>query len=219
MLSKNKTEKVIAALEKNNICGIYVEKKADIKETVRKMLFEGAKISSGGSVSLAESGVLNLIKGEEYCYLDRLREGITPEEQQEIFRNIIGCDFYFCSSNAVTENGELVNVDGFSNRISAIAFGPKKVVMIVGCNKLVKDTDEAFLRIKQQAAPKNCVRLGIDNPCVKLGHCVSLENSDNPEITAGCDKASRICVNYLVSARQREKHRITVILCGEPLGY
>lgn len=218
-MQNNRIETVLRALEKNNINAVFVPKREDVKETVRGMLFEGAIISSGGSVSLVESGVLELIKSEDYCYLDRLREGITPEEQQEVFKKIIGCDFYFCSANALTENGELVNVDGFANRISAIAFGPKKVIAVVGINKLVKNVNEGFLRVKKIAAPKNCVRLGIDNPCARLGHCVSLETNDNPEITDGCSKNSRICVNYLVTARQREANRITVILCGEELGY
>lgn len=218
-MQNNRVQKVISALERNNMKALFVEKREDIVPLVKGMLFEGATISSGGSMSLKESGVLELIKGENYRYLDRLREGITPEEQQEVFRSIIGCDFYFCSANAVTENGELVNVDGFSNRISAIAFGPKKVIVVAGINKLVENVNEGFLRVKKIAAPKNCVRLGIDNPCAKLGHCVSLEKSDNPEMAAGCDRKSRICVNYLVTALQREENRITVILCGEELGY
>ncbi len=218
-MQNNRVERVISALERNNMKALFVEKREDIVPLVQSMLFEGATISSGGSVSLRESGVFELIKSDDYCYLDRLREGITPEEQQEVFKGVIGCDFYLSSANAITENGELVNVDGFSNRISAIAFGPKKVIVVAGINKLVEDVNEGFLRVKKIAAPKNCVRLGLDNPCAKLGHCISLEKNDNPDITAGCNKDSRICVNYLVTARQREANRITVILCGEDLGY
>ena len=91
--------------------------------------------------------------------------------------------------------------------------------MIVGANKIVKDVAEGLLRVKKIAAPKNCVRLGIDNPCVKLGHCVALEKSDNPDFADGCSRDSRICSQYLISGKQREKGRITVILCGEELGY
>ena len=218
-MQNNRIEKVVSALERNKMKPLFVEKREDIVPLVESLLFEGATISSGGSISLKESGVLDLIKSDKYRYLDRLREGITLEEQQEVFKGIIGCDFYFCSANALAENGELVNVDGFSNRISAIAFGPKKVIAVVGINKLVESVNEGFLRVKKIAAPKNCVRLGIDNPCAKLGHCVSLEKSDNPAIEAGCSKVSRICVNYLVTALQREANRITVILCGEELGY
>lgn len=212
-------ERVITALRKNNMQGIYVPCINDITKTVKDLLFEGATIAAGGSVSLKESGVWELINSGNYQFFDRNREGITPEEKQEVFRKVIGADFYFCSTNALTENGELLNVDGFANRISAIAFGPKKVIMIVGANKIVPSLDDAFLRVKKVAAPKNCVRLGINSPCAKLGHCVSLLKSDNPAFTDGCDFERRICANYLVSGRQQVKDRITVILCGEDLGY
>ena len=91
--------------------------------------------------------------------------------------------------------------------------------MVVGINKLVENVEEGLLRVKKIAAPKNCVRLGIDNPCAKLGHCVSLERSDNPDFAEGCALESRICCSYLINGYQRIKNRITVILCGEPLGY
>lgn len=216
---KERIERVITALEKNNMQGIYVPCIIDIPRVVENLLFEGALITAGGSVSLKESGVWELINSGKYNFLDRNREGITPEEKQEVFRQTIGCDFFLCSSNALTEKGELVNVDGFANRISAIAFGPRRVIMVVGANKIVKDTQEAFLRIKKIAAPRNSVRLGIDNPCAKLGHCVSLLKNSNPDITDGCNCERRICAEYLVSGRQQIKDRITVIICGEALGY
>ncbi|MBR7133475.1 MAG: lactate utilization protein [Clostridia bacterium] len=220
-MQNNKTtvERLIEALSRNNMQGIYVEKTADIVKTVEAMLFEGCVITAGGSVSVKESGVWDLISKPCYEFFDRTRAGISEEERLEAFRQAIGCDFFFCSANAITEQGELVNVDGFGNRVASITFGPKKVIMIVGINKLVKNIDEAFLRIKSTAAPKNCVRLGIDSPCAKLGKCVSLAKSGTPDITDGCDFSRRICASYLVSGRQQEKNRITVIICGEPLGY
>lgn len=210
---------VIKNLNANNINAVYCETKKDVLSQVNELLTEGATISSGGSMSLIESGVWDLINKPCYNFLNRNRQGITAEEQMEIYKQVIGIDYYFCSANAVTENGELLNVDGFSNRISAIAFGSKKIIMVVGVNKIVKDLDEAFLRVKKVAAPKNCVRLGLNNPCVKLGHCVSLLKSDNPAFTDGCKTQTRICRNYLVSGMQKDKERITVILCGEELGY
>ena len=212
-------ERVIAALRKNNMQGIYVPCINDIVKTVENLLTPDAVIAAGGSVSLKESGVWDLINKENYNFLDRNREGITADEKQEVFRRVIGSDFYFCSTNALTENGELLNVDGFANRIAAIAFGPKKVIMVVGANKIVKDINDAFLRVKKIAAPKNCVRLGIESPCAKLGHCVALEKSDNTDFTDGCGFERRICANYLISGRQQVKDRITVIICGEDMGY
>ena len=212
--------KTIEALKKNNMNALYIERQEDIVPFLEKeVLFEGATITAGGSVSLNESGVWALLNSGKYNFLDRNREGITAEEKQYVFKTAIGGDFYFCSSNAVTEKGELINVDGFSNRISSIAFGPQKVVMIVGINKIVENATEGLLRVKKIAAPKNCVRLGINNPCAKLGHCVSLLKSDNPDFTDGCSAERRICANYLISGRQQVKDRITVIICGDELGY
>ena len=212
-------ENLFKNLQKNKMRPIYAETKEDAKQIVKDMLFDGCLITAGGSVSLKESGVWELINDKKYNFMDRTRSGITPKEQQDCFKASIGADFFFCSSNAITEQGELLNVDGFANRISAIAFGPKKVVMIVGKNKLVPDIKDAFLRVKKIAAPKNCVRLGIDNPCAKLGHCVSLVNNDNPDFADGCSCDTRSCCDYLISALQRERDRINVIFVNEDLGY
>lgn len=206
-------------LGKNNIDVVFARDKEEARDIVRNMLFPGAVISSGGSVSLAECGIIELLKDKHYNYLDRNRPDMTESEKAAIFKNILSADFYFCSSNAVTLDGELINVDGFCNRISAIAFGPKKVVMVVGKNKIVENAAEGFLRIKRIAAPLNTKRLLLDTPCSKLGHCVSLEKCDNPAMTDGCNSKNRICRNYLVSAMQREKGRLTVILVDDVLGY
>jgi hypothetical protein len=117
----SRIEKTIKALKENNINAIYAKNSEEVKSIVKDMLFSGAKITSGGSVSLIDSGVIDIIKSCEYNYLDRMRKGITPEEQLEVYRQVLDSDFYFCSSNAVTEKGELINVDGNCNRISAIS--------------------------------------------------------------------------------------------------
>ena len=206
-------------LENNNIKPVYAENKAAALGIVKDMLFEGAVITAGGSMSVKECGIWDLIKDKKYNFLDRSDPALTEEEREKCYKASIGADFFFCSTNAITQTGELVNVDGFSNRISAIAFGPKKVIMIVGKNKIVKDTDEGVLRVKKIAAPKNCVRLGIDNPCAKLGHCVSLLKTDHPSMTDGCNLDTRICCSYLICAKQRVADRLTVILVDEDLGY
>ena len=212
-------EKVVENLKKNKMQAIIAETKQDALKIVKEMLFEKAVITWGGSMSVIECGIDELLRDKKYNFMDRGRPGITPDEQQECFKASIGADFFFCSANAVTENGELVNVDGLANRISSIAFGPKKVVMIVGVNKIVPDLKSAFLRVKKIAAPKNCVRLNKNTPCAKLGHCVSLLNNDNPDFAEGCSCDDRICCDYMISAMQRQKDRITVILVNEELGY
>lgn len=211
--------KVMKSLENNNINAAYAETKEEVCKIVKNMLFEGAVITAGGSMSLKESGVWDIISSPEYDFRDRSRQGISEEERSEAYKAAIGCDFFFCSSNAVTENGELINVDGNANRISSIAFGPKKVVMVVGVNKLVKDIDEGLLRIKKIAAPKNAVRLNTGTPCQKLGHCIALEKSECPAMTDGCKSPRRMCIEYLISGFHKEKGRLNIILCGETLGY
>lgn len=212
-------QKLFKNLKKNKMQPIYAENSAEAVKIVEDMLFDGCVITAGGSMSLKESGIWHLLEDNKYCFMDRTRAGITPKEQQECYKAAIGADFFFCSCNAVTENGELLNVDGLANRVSSIAFGPKKVVMVVGVNKIVPDLKAAFLRVKKIAAPKNCVRLNIDNPCAKLGHCVSLLNNPDPDFADGCSKDTRICCDYLISALQRQADRIMVILVNENLGY
>ncbi len=211
--------KVINGLAKNNIKAIYAKTSKEACDIVKDLLFDGCTITIGGSESVKESGVFDILNSGKYRFLDRGNPNFNEAERQNTYKETVGGDFYFCSTNAVTENGELINVDGNSNRISAIAFGPKTVVMIVGTNKIVKDVNEGFLRVKTTAAPLNCVRLKLDNPCVKLNKCVSLVNNENPCFTDGCASKTRICRNYLVSAAQKEKDRIIVVLVDEKLGY
>lgn len=218
-MNEQMISKVMKSLENNNINAAYAETKEEVCKIVKNMLFKGAVITAGGSMSLKESGVWDIINSPEYDFRDRSRQGISEEERTEAYKAAIGCDFFFCSSNAVTENGELINVDGNANRISSIAFGPKKVVMVVGVNKLVKDIDEGLLRIKKIAAPKNAVRLNTGTPCQKLGHCIALEKSECPAMTDGCKSPRRMCIEYLISGFHKEKGRLNIILCGETLGY
>lgn len=213
------TKKTVEALKANNMNAIYAESKQDVCEAVRNILFPDCSIAVGGSVTLSECGVRDIISEPQYRFFDRNRPGITPEERTEVYRKTVGCDFLLCSSNAITENGELVNVDGTGNRVSALAFGPKKIIVIAGVNKIVPDLPAAMLRIKRIAAPKNAVRLGLNTPCAKLGHCISLEGCDAPAFTAGCKSERRICALYLITGYQMDPERITVILCGETLGY
>ena len=211
--------KTMAALKANHMNSIYAENKKRVCEEVKKFLYPGCSVSAGGSVTLFESGVRDIISEKQYDFLDRNRPGISPEEKKDIYRKTVGCNFYFCSANAVTENGELVNADGTGNRVSALAFGPEKVIVIAGVNKIVPDLTAGFLRLKQIAAPKNAARLNIDTPCAKLGHCVVLENSKSPAFSDGCKCEKRICDSYLITGYQMDPNRITVIICGEPLGY
>ncbi|MBQ7725801.1 MAG: lactate utilization protein [Clostridia bacterium] len=212
-------EKTLKALKENRMTATLAKTKAEVCQIVRDMLFDGAVLTAGGSMSLRESGVWELLYSPAYRFYDRSRPGMTPEEQLEAFRMAIGCDFFFCSANAITENGELINVDGKGNRVSSICFGPKRVVVVAGINKIVPDVQEGLLRVKKIAAPLNSKRLHTETPCEKLGQCASLCQNECPDETAGCRSENRICCQYLISGFQREPDRIRVILCEEPLGY
>lgn len=208
-------ENTIKNLEKNNIEALYVESKEDVVPLIEKLVPQGSTVAVGGSVSLDESGVLSHLRSGRYEFFDRYAQGLSREEVIEVYRKSFGVDAYFCSSNAVTEEGELYNVDGNANRISAIAFGPKTVIMVVGVNKIVKNIDEAVKRVKTIAAPKNCRRLDCRTYCFEKGHCMDMDGG----MGKGCDSPQRICRHYLVSAKQAVMGRIKVIIVNEELGY
>lgn len=212
---EKRIEKTIANLRANNMEVFYAETKEEITEIVKGLLNKGDTISCGGSITLAECGVLELMRSGEYNFFDRTKEGLTREDINQIYRKVFTADAFITSSNAVTENGELINVDGNGNRIAAITFGPKSVICIVGANKIVKNVDEGFKRVKTIAAPKNAVRLSTDTPCRTLGHCIYPDG----DIATGCKSPHRLCAHYTVEAFQRIKNRIKVIITKDNLGY
>ena len=208
-------QKVLEALRKNYMLAEYVENKDAVVPLVKSLLTEGCTVATGGSRTLDETGVTDLLRSGAYTYFDRNNPALSPEEKAAMTAKGATADVYLCSSNAITEQGELYNVDGFSNRVSAIANGPKKVIMVVGVNKIVPNLDAAIRRVKTIAAPLNTKRLNCDTYCLKTGVCMGLDGS----MTDGCHSPARICCSYLVSAQQRIQNRIHVILVGESLGF
>ena len=207
------------ALEKNGIFTEYCKTKAELIPLLQTLIPDGATIANGGSTTLAECGIFEWLKNQSnYKFLDRNNPNLTSEELENILSLSSSCDFYLCSSNAVTQDDILYNVDGKSNRVSAIAFGPKKVIMVVSTNKIVKYLDEAVKRVKTIAAPLNTQRLQCATPCQKTGQCLYPDVTAQ-EMTKGCDSPSRICCNFLVSAKQRVAGRITVIFLEEKAGF
>ena len=209
-------KKTMKNLERNGIKPFFVETKEEVIPLVKSLVSEGSSVSCGGSVTLNETGVFSLLESGYYDFIDR--RGLEGEELRDCYIKAFGCDAYFCSSNAVTENGELYNVDGNSNRVACIVFGPRQVIMVVGINKIVPDVNAAIQRLKECAAPPNTKRLGCQTPCAVTGHCISLD-TENPQMCDGCRSPQRICCNYVVTAQQRHKDRIKVILVNEELGY
>ena len=216
-LDMNKINKAMDNLRRNNMAAYFAQTKAEVVPLLRRLMKSGETVSHGGSETLKECGVIDLLRSGEYNYLDR-SAAQTPEDVERIYRETYSADTYLGSSNAVTESGLLYNVDGNSNRVSAYLYGPKQVILICGYNKLVKDLDEATYRVKEYASPRNTKRLGCDTYCRVNGECLSV-GSDASYMCDGCRSEGRICCNYVICAKQRHKDRIKVIFVGEKLGY
>ena len=206
-------------LRRNNFEAVFAPTAADALAVLKSYLTPGCTIGVGGSVTLDEIGAISLFRSGDYNFLDRYAPNLTPAQLKDIMRAALLSDVFVMSTNAITENGELYNVDGRSNRVAALLFGPESVVVIAGVNKIVSDIDEAIRRHKTVAAPANAARLHCSTPCVRTGKCVSLMRQSDEDMCAGCSSEDRICASYVVSARQREAGRVKGILVGEPLGF
>lgn len=208
-------DKIIENLKRNNMDAYYVENRQQACQLAKTFIKKGDTVSCGGSMTLNEAGIDKILASGEYNFLDRSVPGLTPDQITEIYRDTFSADAYFCSANALTENGELVNVDGRANRVAAITYGPESVICIVGINKIVADIPAGFRRIKEIAAPLNAKRLSCKTPCAETGKCIALDGG----IADGCRSSDRICATYAVFGQQRVKNRIKVIIVGENLGY
>lgn len=210
-----KIQQVLDALKKNNMDAYFVENREQALSLVQELLPAGATVSVGGSVTLAEIGAMELLRSGSYNFLDRAAQGITPEGVRRVYEQTFAADCFLGSANAITEQGELYNVDGNANRISAMAFGPKSVIVVAGVNKIVPDLQAAVRRVKTVCAPANTKRLSCNTYCREKGHCVAVDGG----MTDGCNSPQRICCTYQVLAHQRQPGRIKVILVNEHLGY
>ncbi|CDF58132.1 lactate utilization protein [Thermobrachium celere] len=202
-----KIERTKKALEKNNYEVYVVNNVDEMKEKVLELIQDKSTVSFGGSMTLVNSGILDELRKKDIKLLDRYKEGLTGDEIANLYRETFFADYYITSSNAVTENGELVNLDGNGNRVAAMIFGPKKVIVIVGQNKLVKDLEEAYDRVRNYASPINAKRLNRRTPCCETGYCLD------------CNSNDRICNHYVVTYRQNVKGRGIVIIVKDELGY
>ena len=217
-VTRDRINRTKAALEANNFAVYTASDAADAARLVEGLLSEGDVIGVGGSETLNECGILPLVRDGKYRFIDRYEAGISREETMKRHVEALGADVYITGTNAITEKGELYNVDGNGNRIAAIAFGPKSVIVLAGANKIVKDLDAAIERVKMLAAPANTKRLGVPSYCQSFGECKALA-SGQCGMTDGCKGEGRICCDYLVSAYQRQKGRIKVVLIEESLGF
>ena len=198
--------RVVKALEARNMEAYYAATREEAVRRALELIPEGSTINMGGSASVRECGLTDAVCSGNYIFYDRDRAG-TPEEKTEIALKAFTCDWYLGSVNAMTEDGVIVNVDGNANRIAAYAFGPKNVLLIVGMNKVVKTEEDAMHRARNEAAPINAQRFGIDTPCVKNGSCFD------------CKSPECICCQIMITRFSRIPKRIKVILVDENLGF
>lgn len=206
---RKKAETVIESLRKRSIGAEYVDTGKEAVKAVCGMIPDGSVVALGGSVTVMQIGLLDALRRMNIKLLDRYRPGIKKEETEELALRGLTADVLITSTNAVTADGKLVNEDGSGNRVSAMIFGPQKVIVVAGINKIVGTADDGLKRIKEIAAPLNCIRLGVDTPCARTGFC------DDDE----CHAPARLCSQIVIIESNRVKDRVHVVLVGEELGY
>lgn len=184
----------------------YCSTKEDALNKALSLIEDGDTVSWGGSQSIFQCGLVDEVKKGNYTVIDRATAK-TPEEKEDLMRKAFFVDTYLMSSNAVSETGELVNVDGNGNRVAALSYGPKQVIIVVSLNKVMPDLDSAIKRARSIAAPTNAQRFGLDTPCAKTGKCFN------------CNSKDCICADIVITRISRPKNRIKIIFCGEELGY
>jgi len=199
-------KRVVKALESRNMEAHYVSNKEEALAKALELMPEGSSISWGGTASAAEIGLFEALEERNYVLYDRAKAK-TEKEVDQIYLQAFDCDFYIGSVNGMSEDGVLVNIDGRSNRVAAYTYGPKHVLLIVGMNKVTKTVDDALSRSRNEAAPVNAQRFGIETPCVKNGSCFD------------CKVPHCICCNIVLTRYSRESNRIKVILVDESLGF
>ena len=197
---------IINHLERHGMEGYFCETSADAVELVRTLVPQGASIAWGGTKTFEETGVKAMLEAGNFRMLDRTKAA-TPEEQRAIYLQHFDSDYFFMSANAITRKGELVNIDGNSNRLACLLFGPREVYVLVGMNKVVEDVDAGIKRIHTMACPPNAARLHTDTPCERTGMC------------GNCHEDNCMCCNIVVTRHSRYAGRIKVILIAENLGF
>lgn len=197
---------IIRHLEKRGMKGYYCPDRTSARDMALSLLEDSSSVSWGGSMTLEECGIPDALRQTGLTVIDR-GSAETFEERQRLTREAFCVDSYFMSANAVTLDGQLVNIDGNGNRVAALCFGPRRVFLVVGMNKVAADVQEAISRVHVAAAPPNAQRLNLDTPCCHTGVC------------ADCLSKDCICAQTVVTRFSRTPGRICVILVGETLGY
>lgn len=203
---ENVADSLIEKFNLRGIEGYYCDNSSEALAMAKRFLTPGCSISWGGSETLEEIGLINELNDSDYVLYDR-SQAHTPEEKNLIYSKTVTADYYFMSSNAITLDGQLVNIDGAGNRVACLITGPKNVIIIAGMNKIVTDVNTGMERVRNMAAPPNAVRLGFNTPCAEIGRC------------ANCLVDDCICCEIVITRKSRIPGRIKVILVGEELGF
>jgi hypothetical protein len=200
--------KVIECLKENEMEAVYFPGTEEAKEEVLKRIPPDAKVGVGGSITLREMGLLDALKGRGHEVYDHWKEGLSKYERQAVGKNQQRADFFLTSTNALTMDGKLINIDATGNRVSSMIFGPERVIVIAGTNKIVKNLNEGLSRLKKVAAPKNCQRRKDPTPCAQDSICHN------------CDTPARLCrVTTIIEKKPWGIREFTVVLVGKELGY
>ena len=194
---------VIRGLKSRNMNGYYASSREEALRIALELIPEGSSVTMGGAMSAHEVGLVDALKNGNYHFIDR----DAYEDKRAAMLAAYDADVFLSSANAITSDGVMVNIDGNSNRVSAIAQGPKKVVFIVGMNKVCADIDGAIKRARNVAAPINAQRFGLSTPCSKTGACMNCKSPDT------------ICCQILITRYSRHTDRIHVILVNDSLGF
>ena len=196
-------ETVLKGLKSRNMSGYYAHTKEEALKIALELIPAGSIVTMGGAMSAREIGLVDALQEGNYTFIDR----DNYEDKREAMLLAYQADVFLSSCNAMTQDGVLVNIDGNANRVSAIAQGPKKVVMIVGMNKICDDVDGAMKRARNVAAPINAQRFGLQTPCTKTGTCMNCKSPDT------------ICCQFLITRYSKHADRIHVILVNDALGF
>jgi L-lactate utilization protein LutB len=196
-------ETVIKGLKSRNMTGWYASSREEALDIALGLIPEGSSVTMGGAMSAHEIGLVEAVKNGNYRFLDRDK----ATDKRAAMLEAYDADFFLTSANAITDDGIMVNIDGNSNRVSAIAQGPKHVLVIVGMNKVCPDLDSAMKRARNVAAPTNAQRFGLSTPCAKTGSCFDCKSPDT------------ICCQFLITRYSRHAGRIHVILVNDTLGF
>ena len=206
-MKKEILQKTLDNLRKNGFDARLVHNKEEACTLIAEYIVPYGSVGFGGSMTARELGLPDLARAHKASVYDHWKPNLTQEEKMEVMRKCLTSDLYIASANAISANGKIFNIDGNGNRVAALTFGPKKVVIVAGMNKITPDEASAMERIKTVACPKNAARLNAKTPCVKLGYC------------ADCQAPERICKITSVMEKKPGLTDITVIIIDEELGY